>query len=453
MDFMPPHSVEQSLQASMRLERAGSVRNDASNEKVSKSLIYFSGSLRRIVRNLPAVTGMRGVASLLVVGFHTVLFFVWLGQPFPHGIGPQLLNLGWIGVDFFFVLSGFLLSLPILANPNDLRVPRFWGAYLVKRWFRIAPPYYASILFALVLLSKTDYLVTGFGDVVRHLLYAQNFDMTSTFSIDPVYWSLAVEAQFYLILPLFALLFTRRLWGWSLGASLGVTTLWRTLAYVPADPLSTQWLNFQLPAFLGHFALGICTARLYLDGRGVSHRARVPLLAAAGSFIVIPLVFLVDHGEVIGATWQSTQFANAAARSLIALGFAAILFWMVAPGPAPRQWLSSSLLQGAGKISYSIYLVHAPLLAFILLRGPPIVSQSFPTFAAAGLIATILVAVAFYWLTERPSLWIKAALASRIGPPHPASNISPDPLEPVVSADRSHVPGRASAPHPLAASE
>src|ERR671930_657122 len=90
------------------------------------------------MRGFPALTGMRGVAA------------------------------AWV---LFFVLSGFLLARPILARGTDLSRPSFWLGFLRRRWIRIAPPYYASILVALALSGTIGFLWHEPGSTLLHLAY------------------------------------------------------------------------------------------------------------------------------------------------------------------------------------------------------------------------------------------------------------------------------------------
>src|SRR5205807_7495201 len=118
----------------------------------------------------------------------------------PSGPWRHLLFLalfGRLAVALFIVISGFCLMLPVSRRELDLRggVPRFFA----KRARRILPPYYASIVLALLLLPVR----VGKWDLLSHLLLIQNLDPTRAVAINGVLWSIAVEWQIYFWFPLF----------------------------------------------------------------------------------------------------------------------------------------------------------------------------------------------------------------------------------------------------------
>lgn len=354
---------------------------------------------------------MRGMAALLVVGFHAVAIWTYFGPGFPGTPLARFLDAGWIGVDFFFVLSAFLLSLPILTKPEQVKTSGFWRTYAAKRWLRIAPPYYVSILVVLVLTQQVNYLWTHSGDVALHALYAHNFSPQSTLAINPVYWTLAVEFQFYLILPAFALLFLGRRWPYALAASLGISLAWRAAFYDGSHWLQTVQSNAQLPAMIGHFALGVAAARIYQEGRAPSPRRWLAGLIASLGLIASPFL-LVQRWDQPSNLWQETWLINLLMRELIAAGFAGILLLvLLRPSPMSRV-LSSAPMRALGTISYSLYLVHFPIQIFLGVWVPALATGGFWLYFFSAVGAAVLGATVFYWVTERPSLWVKNLLGS-----------------------------------------
>jgi peptidoglycan/LPS O-acetylase OafA/YrhL len=147
----------------------------------------------------------RAVAIILVTGFH-----IWriLGKPSLE-IGPFDLyapfKYGAMGVTLFFVISGYCMALSIRnVKLEKLRTKEFYSQYLLKRIIRIIPAYYVAIIVWNILLtigvnSQTSHSVK---DNILHMLFLHNINSSSVYSISGVFWSIAVEMQFYFIFPL-----------------------------------------------------------------------------------------------------------------------------------------------------------------------------------------------------------------------------------------------------------
>src|SRR5687767_14913517 len=146
----------------------------------------------------PALDGLRGVAILLVVIYHN---FGFISQSY----------FGWLGVDLFFVLSGFLITDILLRTVND---PKFLSNFYMRRVLRIFPLYYASLLLFLFIVAPltSDKIEWNYYQENQVYLwtYLQNwlyiFKEPGSAAILNHYWSLAVEEQFYIFWPLVILL-------------------------------------------------------------------------------------------------------------------------------------------------------------------------------------------------------------------------------------------------------
>jgi peptidoglycan/LPS O-acetylase OafA/YrhL len=174
-------------------------------------------------KRMDYIDGLRGVAVLLVLLTHT-----WTLNGAPaftihfHGHGVPLATIpavGHVGVDLFLVLSGFCLAWPFMINPGYRDRINFYQ-FLRRRFLRIAPAYYASIvlLYAFSFLFgkiaphlphklsafSGSYLasVPGFGEILPHLAFVHNLTSAHVSTINGSYWSLALEFQLYLLFPL-----------------------------------------------------------------------------------------------------------------------------------------------------------------------------------------------------------------------------------------------------------
>jgi peptidoglycan/LPS O-acetylase OafA/YrhL len=200
---------------------------------------------------LPGVDGIRALAVLLVFTFHAHAFAGGSDLSVFGVINlTPWLDRGFLGAQLFFVVSGFLLTLPwaraYYYRGNPISIRRF----LRRRLLRIVPAYYvhlAVLFLALVpVVHSYDFLLSPEGgwNVLAHLSFAQFFlPSTATgVGINGALWTLSIEAQFYLVLPLMAGLFLGRRMLIGLALALVVLMLWRYLA-------SHQLLQFALRSF------------------------------------------------------------------------------------------------------------------------------------------------------------------------------------------------------------
>src|SRR5215469_10894654 len=157
---------------------------------------------------IPIIELMRGLASISVALFH------FSGQ-LSSGISKVLTSYGWLGVDVFFVISGFVIPLSLYGNGYTISdFPRF----MLRRLVRLEPPYLVSIALGILLWHASN-MAPGFqgtapsysaGQVASHLFYA--IPLTGYEWLSPVYWSLAYEFVFYIVAGLcFCALLERRI--------------------------------------------------------------------------------------------------------------------------------------------------------------------------------------------------------------------------------------------------
>jgi peptidoglycan/LPS O-acetylase OafA/YrhL len=327
----------------------------------------------------PALDGLRGVAVLMVLGFH------FLHIDGEGGAGERALlsasRAGWAGVDLFFVLSGFLIT-GILIDARGTQA--YFRAFYARRVLRIFPLYYAylAVLFLAVplLLPSLDvkpetqgWLWTYLGNVL--------FAREGGFQASPYtahFWSLAVEEQFYLAWPLLVWVLPRRrlalaCLGLVVGAfalRLGIhrTTFNATAAYVLT------------PARMDALALGALVAIAAREPAWWPRVRRGAPWLLAGSAAAVAAVW-VHQGGLFGGD----PVVQVWAFGPLAAGFAALLVLAVDGDQTSR--LSGTLrnrsLRGAGKYSYGLYVLHYPIFLALEAAG-------FTSLALAGVIGSRL---------------------------------------------------------------
>jgi peptidoglycan/LPS O-acetylase OafA/YrhL len=335
-----------------------------------------------------ALDGLRGIAALAVVGFH-----VWLYRPertpgTRTSLGDQLFFELHLGLICFFVLSGFLLYRGLLRRPNLKR-------YALRRIARIVPAYYVSIAGCLVLFAALglDDVVPPTDSLPVFLAFGQNYFSDTLMEINPVTWTLCVEAAFYVALPLVALVRPGRARVTLLLSLIGATLVWNALTYGGAW---TDVSEKTLPAYAGHFALGMLVALWVESRRERINASWTGVLAAVGACVV-----------VASGWWYETPGLLPDARALVlklpaALGFALLVAAAAAGRGLVVRALSARPVAWAGVVSYGVYLWHLPLIIIGNELG------WWPEDTAPRLAVVTAAALAAGWmswvLVERPAL-------------------------------------------------
>jgi peptidoglycan/LPS O-acetylase OafA/YrhL len=330
-------------------------------------------------RHLAYVDGLRAVAVLSVLGFHAALANA---TPYANWI-----VCGSRGVDLFFVISGFCLAYPFLARRHAgvaFRLDyRAYGAFLLRRFSRIAPPFYIVLtLFALLSLGPFGFpdaahQITSFPNAARDYLGDLAFFTTKSPLFNASFWTLGIEARWYLLCPLLIALYVRsRVVFFSLGG-----LMYGLYFFSPFNVADEG----TLPCFMA----GIVAADLALGGHPWQ---RFAWIAATFSLTAAIVSQTMSPGrDLSDPIWHAASF-----------------FLVVAGGSgALARLLAWRPLAGLGIASYSIYLIHGPVIESLAQAGLPRVIAS-----CAGLACGL----AGYLLIERPLSRpaVRAAIERRI---------------------------------------
>ncbi|MBL8330544.1 MAG: acyltransferase [Rubrivivax sp.] len=318
---------------------------------------------------LTEVDQLRGIAALAVTWFHLTNQYPeasWVRQSGFHG---------WLGVEVFFVISGFVLPWALFGSGYS--VQRDFGRFMARRLIRLEPPYLVSIVLV-ILLWYASAAMPGFAgkppdlsavQVASHLGYLTG--LLGEAWLSPVYWTLAIEFQFYLLLAM-----TLPIW-------LHPRPLVPLIASAMICALGAVVSDKLLPHYWAYFAMGIAVfrARVGLD-------SSAQLLAACTLMAAI----LVALGRMPLAA---------------AVGLGAVLVLSV-----PRHIPSVALLRWLGAISFSLYLVHVPIGGRVVNLMSRLGDSTTIQFVASlmALALSLLAAQVFWWLIERPSMRWAASL-------------------------------------------
>ncbi|HEY0193229.1 MAG TPA: acyltransferase family protein [Kofleriaceae bacterium] len=349
--------------------------------------------------------GLRGIAILLVM--------VHRMYPRADGGTPWPVEAGWIGVDLFFVISGYLIAGILLDTRDD---PDYFRNFYARRVLRIFPLFYllvGGMLLAFPLAGHQEFLREA-GSPLWYLLQLGNIP-ESLLGKDPPYWlapvwSLAIEEQFYLTFPMIVRFTDPAKLGRRLVIVAGLALALRivTTALVP-DRERVQYL-FTL-CRVDTIAIGCLLAVIVRGERYAAWRAKLPrvLVPVAVAAAVVALVTQLDR-----TTWFGRTFGY----DVVALGFAAlVLLVLEARDHRATAVLRSSALRYMGKLCFGLYLLHRPadtLVSAVVARGG--LDGTSLVWLPVKIAVAVGLATLSWRLLEQPFLRLKRRFTSRSHP-------------------------------------
>jgi peptidoglycan/LPS O-acetylase OafA/YrhL len=372
---------------------------------------------------LQSIDALRGVAALGVVLYHAVLqtqnavpnnLFQW-----PVRFLQFVSSFGYIGVFLFFVISGFCIHLQwaksrAAGKPQTIKFGSFWR----RRIRRLYPPYMIAFALFLVMAALSVGIdVTHFFvyDLVMHLLMLHNLDPATCYSINGVFWTLAIEEQLYL--AYFLLLFLRTRWGWGLTLIICVLArvgwfffghaVWLTTGFAIPVPeaAASHWFTWALGALAVEAAVGLIQLPKWCRNLWIGGLA---IVFASATSLLLPV-------------WQKDTALHGGAWMLMhpvwGLGFFILVNRAV---EAERGWCARLPQPGviAGRVtrivprvvaaaasigvfSYSLYLTHE----LVIMQSWRLVTWRLPPILNTLIIvvpATVAFAGLFFTFCEKP---------------------------------------------------
>jgi peptidoglycan/LPS O-acetylase OafA/YrhL len=376
---------------------------------------------------LSALDGIRGIAVLLVLLFHFAEYSRSYALRDPDWLRPvvRLFNIGsnagWVGVQLFFVLSGFLIT-GILIDAREERDHYFRNFY-ARRALRILPVYACYLLFHLLILSRISLPVwADIQYMVHHQIWYWTFTTNVLFAsaagwhrLTSHLWTLSIEEQFYLIWPIVVLALPPRRLKTACWVFFGFGVLARIAMFADAIPARTDYLL--TPTELDGLVVGAFLAvQLRANPTGLPFRQARVVFASA--LVTLVGLFLLRRGLSF-----EDRFVPLIGFPALAIVFGG-LTWMGATSESVAAGiLRHPALRFFGRYSYAIYLFHMPVIqlwslpqreeAAMVSHGvAPFIAHS--AYVIAVTIAITVLAMFSWRLIESPFLRIRPGSASRV---------------------------------------
>ena len=329
------------------------------------------------------------------------------------------LHFGWLGVPVFFVLSGFCIHMSFQQQGRE------WGSFFIRRFFRLYPAYLAALLLFMLLYSNKGHDL--WLQFKSHALLIHNYNPQTYYGINSSFWSIAVEVQLYLLYPLLLALVAK--FGWK-----------STLLFLGVGECFIHGWEATYQTLLGisGYDYPVLFHKLlpyfdYVETPGLTFLSASPLAYwfswSLGAFIAD--AFLRNQPIPLAKTspvlWASLIVAAYFLRPLYPFTFslcailAATVIGKCLSGTMPRLQVSNLLLEQLRRIgvySYSIYLLHQPLLEILgrnLTRFFPGMNPAFTFLCCAGLWpAIMLLAAIWYRFIELPGVGLGKKLIQSV---------------------------------------
>jgi len=347
-------------------------------------------------KKISDLTGLRGLAAFWVFAYHAIPLTAQLDPSWTWPL-RSVATAGYLGVDLFFALSGFVISYNY-AGAGLHRSATLYGQFIWKRIARIYPAHLAALLFFAAGLSMypANFDLSLMG-LVKSLTMTQAWAFPAHQVWNPVAWSVSCEWAAYLLFPLIALA-ARRLPPWA--AAVGIVCAYAALYVAYRGPWESAPYSFGLQRVAASFTAGVLVYEIW--------RRRDAPLNIIGWFAIVAMI--------VGASLLDLKMNWAAsAAKLPILGSIVVYALACATGSLARAF---KRFEYAGCISYSFYLVHwVPLaLAQSLLSSSGGDRDPLSVYAALGfsLLTAVAMADFFYRYIEEPARrWLMQAMTTR----------------------------------------
>ncbi len=340
---------------------------------------------------IPALTGLRAVAAWMIFGLH---FFPMQNPAIPEFL-KKIVSQWHIGVDIFFVLSGFLITYRYFGKKVNIK------QYMVNRFARIYPMYFLITVGVFI----NFFIVNRYWDTEKTIEAVLSFTMTKAL-FDKYFltagisqgWTLTLEEMFYFTAPLYFVLIARKKI-WLLILPVAIFLFGTFLKNATATPENTWgFMQENISVYIFEFFAGIFLAIILRNKNLPTYR--FPIFTSIGILFLIffPLIFSVSFG--------TNDFRMAAERiALSGLGIGPLLFGLITEKSLLSRFFSNRIMVLLGKSSYVFYLIHKGFIPVLIY------DYIAENVAVIFILITGLSILMFKYIEEPLNLWIRKKYA------------------------------------------
>lgn len=394
------------LEAIARPRARGSILKRLTSTGAGCASIPGMADLQRVPANrfLPGIHGLRAVAALSVLIFHQApalgaLTIPWFAKP--------ITMYGGLGVPLFFTLSAFSLAHSTYHRMGHDGWVREYG---LRRFFRIAPLFYAMMIFFLL----HDYIKWGKSysvfEIIMNIVFLFGLVPGKHIALVWAGWTVGVEMLFYALFPVILSVVrgVKSAAGFLLFSCIAGICVVQELDGI--SRIDRSYLYENLCTALPSFAAGLAAYYGLRELRGTGF-TQARIAASTGIAVAICIGISITLGFKLEGLWRVDVFTWA-----WAVAFSATTLWQTL---APSRVLSLRFFQYVGERSYSVYLVHAPIVFYLkpayeeIYRLVPVGPLAYLSCVALGIGSVLLVASLTYALIEAPGVSIGAGLIRR----------------------------------------
>lgn len=360
---------------------------------------------RRIISKgnfIPEIDGLRFIAIASVVLYHLNGFLLEkdlnnYAADYNFDVFNKILSVGHIGVPLFFVISGFILARPFaqmyLSGGSQINI----GKYFLRRLTRLEPPFIlvmTILFFGVVYVAKTATFQEGLIRYLAAITYTHNFiyGEGAPRLLNAVAWSLEIEIQFYILMPILAKIFLISNKQKRRAAIIGLALLFLVFDFYETLPF-VSIINY-----LEYFLAGFLLADIYICQEPKANKPKFSALIAIFSLVAIWLL------EMNKTAIEGTEIISECLQLIFIF-----IFYYLAIIRRSIKLLTNSILTNIGGMCYTIYLLHYPLIS---LFGNKLVGISFSNNSIVNSVAYVLIlllivgiaSAVYFLMIERPCM-------------------------------------------------
>lgn len=326
---------------------------------------------------LAALDGLRLVAALAVLGYHYTGIELRYWGVVPSAEFPtlhQVTRYGYLGVELFFVISGFVILMTAYNRPVE--------SFAASRVARLFPAYWVAIVLTYLLQQAWDGgRNPGFVDALVNLTMIQSaFDVPH---VQGAFWTLWIELKFYLLIGTFILV------GITKRRMLAFAVLWPVVGQIAAATDSGLLQSLLIPTYAPYFAAGICLFLLYREGHDVA------------TWLALAFTWVLCVRQATGYAERAGELTGAPVSPLVCgVVVTAVILAVLALSHGRLARIEWGWLTLAGALTYPLYLVHGQWGFFVI----DTLQDDLHSYAvlAVATVSALAIAWAIHRLVERP---------------------------------------------------